>query len=141
MIETRAAAVQNVAVTDDSLMVDLVDGRTVSVPLAWYPRLLHGRPEERANWRLMGQGEGIIGPISMKTSAQRTFCSGNRRVRVNGHSAVGCNRGLRRGQLLHAFSPPDAKHPSDGLIIYTTGKLVEVAGVGRHTSWCCKKVL
>jgi hypothetical protein len=62
VIETRSSAVQNVAVTDDSLMVDLVDGRTVSVPLAWYPRLLHGRPEERNNWRLIGQGEGINWP-------------------------------------------------------------------------------
>ena len=62
VIETRAAAVQNVAVTDDSLMVDLVDGRTVSVPLAWYPRLLHSQPGERANWRLIGQGEGIHWP-------------------------------------------------------------------------------
>jgi len=49
-------------VTEDSLIADLVDGRTVSVPLAWYPRLLHGRPEERNNWRLIGQGEGIHWP-------------------------------------------------------------------------------
>jgi hypothetical protein len=62
VIETRAAAVQDVVVTDDSLMVNLVDGRTVSVPLAWYPRLLHGQPEERNNWRLIGQGEGIHWP-------------------------------------------------------------------------------
>jgi hypothetical protein len=61
-IETRAAAVQHVTVTEDSLMVDLVDGRTVSVPLAWYPRLLHGEPQERNNWRLIGQGEGIHWP-------------------------------------------------------------------------------
>jgi hypothetical protein len=62
VIEARAASVQNVVVSDDSLMVDLVDGRTVSVPLAWYPRLLHGQPGERANWRLIGQGEGIHWP-------------------------------------------------------------------------------
>ena len=59
LTETHTVAVQNVAVTDDSLIVDLIDGRTVSVPLAWYPRLLHGQPEERDNWRLFGQGEGI----------------------------------------------------------------------------------
>jgi hypothetical protein len=47
MIEIKAARAQNVAVTDDTLIVDLVDGRTISVPLAWYPRLLYGRPEER----------------------------------------------------------------------------------------------
>ncbi len=62
VIETRSATVQDVTVTEDSLMVDLVDGRTVSVPLAWYPRLLHGQPQERANWRLIGQGEGIHWP-------------------------------------------------------------------------------
>ena len=62
VIETRAAAVQYVTVTEDSLTVDLVDGRTVSVPLAWYPRLLHGQSQERNNWRLIGQGEGIHSP-------------------------------------------------------------------------------
>jgi hypothetical protein len=44
-----------VSVTEDSLVVDLADGRTLSVPLAWYPRLLHGAPEERSNWRLIGR--------------------------------------------------------------------------------------
>jgi hypothetical protein len=61
-IETWAAAVQHVTVTEDSLMVDLVDGRTVSVPLAWYPRLLHSQSQERNNWHLIGQGEGIHWP-------------------------------------------------------------------------------
>ncbi len=45
--------------TDDSLIVDFDDGRTISTPLAWYPRLLHGTPDERKNWRLIGDGEGI----------------------------------------------------------------------------------
>ena len=62
LTETHTVAVQNVAVTDDSLIVDLIDGRTVSVPLAWYPRLLHAQPEERNSWRLVGQGEGIHWP-------------------------------------------------------------------------------
>jgi len=61
-IEVYAPAAQNVEVTDDALIVELVDGRTVSVPLAWYPRLLHGRVEERNNWRLIGGGEGIHWP-------------------------------------------------------------------------------
>jgi hypothetical protein len=58
-VEIRPPRAQSVVVTDDSLTVDLVDGRTVSVPLAWYPRLSHGSPAERNNWRLIGQGEGI----------------------------------------------------------------------------------
>ena len=61
-IEFRMASAQNVQVTDDALIVDLSDGRTVSVPLAWFPRLLHGKPEERNTWRLIGEGEGIHWP-------------------------------------------------------------------------------
>lgn len=51
-----------VSVTGDTLTVDLADGRTLSVPLAWYPRLLHGTPQERCNWRLIGDGVGIHWP-------------------------------------------------------------------------------
>jgi hypothetical protein len=51
-----------VNMTNDALTVDLADGRTLSVPLAWYPRLLHGTPEERRNWRLIGDGVGIHWP-------------------------------------------------------------------------------
>jgi hypothetical protein len=51
-----------VRVTDDSLVVDLADGRTVSVPLAWYPRLLHATPEQRNHWRIAGAGFGIHWP-------------------------------------------------------------------------------
>jgi len=61
-IELRMVSAQNVQVTDDALIVDLSDGRTVSVPLAWLPRLLHGTPEERNKWRLIGEGEGIHWP-------------------------------------------------------------------------------
>jgi len=60
--EIRMITVQQVSVTDDTLVVDLSDGRSVSVPLAWYPRLLHGTPEERNHWRLIGKGEGIHWP-------------------------------------------------------------------------------
>ncbi|HEX9425495.1 MAG TPA: DUF2442 domain-containing protein [Pyrinomonadaceae bacterium] len=52
----------NVVITADSLTVDLNDGRSISVPLAWYPRLLHGTPEERNNWRPIGNSEGIHWP-------------------------------------------------------------------------------
>lgn len=51
-----------VTISEDTLVVELSDGRTLSVPLAWYPRLLHGRPAERAQWRLIGGGEGIHWP-------------------------------------------------------------------------------
>lgn len=58
-IEVQPIEAQQVTVTDDSLVVDLMDGRSVSVPLAWYPRLVHATAEERAKWRLIGRGEGI----------------------------------------------------------------------------------
>ena len=50
---------QEVRVTEDELIVALKDGRTISVPLAWYPRLLNGTQEERKQWRLIGKGHGI----------------------------------------------------------------------------------
>ena len=52
----------NVLVTDDTLSVDLEDGRTVSVPIGWYPRLAHGTPAERANFQISGAGYGIHWP-------------------------------------------------------------------------------
>ena len=57
--EIRLASAQHVTVTEDSLIVDLTDGRTISVPLAWYPRLVRSTMEERNNWELIGDGEGI----------------------------------------------------------------------------------
>ena len=61
-IEPREARAQNVSISDDTLTVELQDGRTVSAPIAWYPRLLHGTPAERKNWRLIGGGFGIHWP-------------------------------------------------------------------------------
>ena len=62
LIELHVASVTNVTVTDDALGVDLADGRTVTVPLAWYPRLVHGTSAERNEWRVAGRGEGIHWP-------------------------------------------------------------------------------
>src|ERR1051325_6113167 len=59
---TAEAKAQNVSVTDDTLAVDLSDGRTISAPLAWFPRLLHGTQQERDNWRFVAGGEGIHWP-------------------------------------------------------------------------------
>jgi hypothetical protein len=55
----REAFAQHVWVSEELLVVELVDGRSLSVPITWYPRLAHGTPEERNNWRLIGRGEGI----------------------------------------------------------------------------------
>ena len=61
-IQIEQARAQKVTVTHESLVVELTDGRTIAVPLAWYPRLLHANEAERGNWRLIGSGEGIHWP-------------------------------------------------------------------------------
>jgi hypothetical protein len=58
-IELNLSAVEHVTVTSDALAVDLSDGRSITVPLAWYPRLMHATESERQNWRLIGKGYGI----------------------------------------------------------------------------------
>ena len=60
--EVRTTLAESISVTEDSLIVDLNDGRTVTVPLAWFPRLLSGSDEERKDFRLIGKGEGIHWP-------------------------------------------------------------------------------
>jgi hypothetical protein len=60
--QLRAAFTRTVSLSDDALVADLADGRTIAVPLAWFPRLAHGTPAERANWRLIPSGEGIHWP-------------------------------------------------------------------------------
>ena len=59
VIDESSLQAVRVQVTDETLVVDLVDGRSVSVPLVWYPRLVHASAEERQQFRLIGSGEGI----------------------------------------------------------------------------------
>ena len=58
-VEIAVPKAEDLTVTKDTLGVDLRDGRTISVPLAWFPRLLHATQKERNNWRLIGKGHGI----------------------------------------------------------------------------------
>jgi hypothetical protein len=58
----QSVLIHDVTVTPDSLAVELSDGRSVSVPLGWYPRLLHGTNTERNRWELIGSGLGIHWP-------------------------------------------------------------------------------
>ncbi len=53
---------REVEVTDAELIVSLADGRKISVPLVWFPRLLHATPEQRGQWELLGDGEGLHWP-------------------------------------------------------------------------------
>ncbi len=57
-----AVRARDVRLTRDELVVDLQDGRTVAVPLAWFPKLLHATDRQRRNWELLGDGEGIHWP-------------------------------------------------------------------------------
>src|SRR5437660_9296449 len=61
-VDTREALATRVEVNDDTLAVELADGRTIAVPLAWYPRLTHATADERNKWRLVGGGRGIHWP-------------------------------------------------------------------------------
>ena len=58
-VELDVPSAEGVTVAEDTLTVDLSDGRTISVPLAWFPRLMHSTQKERNNWRLIGRGYGI----------------------------------------------------------------------------------
>jgi len=89
--ELRPALAQQVSLTDDGLVVDLLDGRTVSVPLSWHPRLVHGTAAERANWRLIGRGEGIHWPDLDEDISVAGLLAG----RPSGESPTSLGRWLR----------------------------------------------
>jgi hypothetical protein len=61
-VEGREVLATRVEVSEDTLSVELADGRTIAVPIDWYPRLAHATPEERGTWRLIGAGRGIHWP-------------------------------------------------------------------------------
>ena len=73
----RLPAAQDVVVTESTLTVDLDHGRTISVPLAWYPRLVYGTPEERSNWRISGAGWGIQWPDLDEDISVKGLLAGN----------------------------------------------------------------
>jgi hypothetical protein len=61
-VDIRTAVATHVKVSKDTLSVELADGRTIAVPLAWYPRLSHATAKERNSWRLIAGGRGIHWP-------------------------------------------------------------------------------
>src|SRR4051812_46220550 len=77
-IEIKEAVAQSVTLTDSALTVDLVDGRTITAPLSWFPRLLHGSERERANWRLIGGGEGLHWPLLDEDISVASLLAGRR---------------------------------------------------------------
>ena len=58
-VETQTPSAVQVHVNEDTLLVELSDGRAISVPIAWFPRLSHGTADERSKWRLIAGGRGI----------------------------------------------------------------------------------
>ena len=70
-LDVSVPEAQTVTVNEDTLTAELSDGSTISVPLDWYPRLVHATPEERDNWRFIGAGEGIHWPDLTRTSVLR----------------------------------------------------------------------
>jgi hypothetical protein len=61
-VDQKAVLATKVTVTDDTLSVELSDGRTIAVPASWYPRLAHAMPKERRSWQLIASGRGIHWP-------------------------------------------------------------------------------
>ena len=61
-VKVEVPAATGIVVSDDALTATLADGRTVSVPLRWYPRLVHATPAERNNWELIAHGEHVHWP-------------------------------------------------------------------------------
>jgi hypothetical protein len=89
--ELKAALAHNVTVGDDALTVDLMDGRTITAPLAWFPRLVHGTPAERQAWRLIARGEGIHWPDLDEDISIESLLAGRR----SGESQVSFRRWLQ----------------------------------------------
>jgi hypothetical protein len=81
-----------VRVTDETLSVDLTDGRAISVPIAWYPRLSHGTAEERNHWRLVGNGRGVHWPDLDEDISVENLLTG----KASGESQISFKRWLDR---------------------------------------------
>jgi hypothetical protein len=75
ILDVAALAVR---VNDLDLAVDMADGRTITVPVAWFPRLAHGSGAERANWRLIGRGQGIHWPDLDEDISVESLLTGRR---------------------------------------------------------------
>lgn len=82
--DIEAARAKSVRVTSKELSVELVDGRTITAPLDWYPRLAHGTPKERRNWQLIGLGEGIHWPDLDEDISVEGLLAGRRSGEIRG---------------------------------------------------------
>lgn len=104
----REAFAQEIGFTEDSLVVYLDDGRSVSVPLAWYPRLAAGTKEERAHYELIGDGEGIHWPALDEDISVEGIIAG----RCSAESAESLSRWFTKRPGSIGIGPPIAERPS-----------------------------
>ena len=88
-VEVTLARVLNVAITDDTLSVDLEDGRTVSVPIGWYPRLAYSADAERNNFEISGAGYGVHWPDLDEDIGVEGLLFGKRSSESPTHSSAG----------------------------------------------------
>lgn len=96
------AAVQ-VTISDEKLIVELADGRGISIPLTWYPRLLHGSSQERQNWHLLGDGYAIEWPDLDEHIGIEGLLAGRRR----GESQKSFERWLNARMLSNTYASAD----------------------------------
>jgi hypothetical protein len=89
--ELKGALALRVTVSDDALAVDLADGRTITAPLAWFPRLAHAASTELKNWRLIARGEGIHWPDLDEDISVESLLAGRR----SGESQASLRRWLQ----------------------------------------------
>ena len=108
VVREREALAQDVRVTADELVVELVDGRTVSVPIHWYPRLAHGTADQWRNWQLIGHGIGIHWPDLDEDIAVEDLLAG----RPSNESRASLQRWLNsRGLLANTRMQPTREKP------------------------------
>ncbi|MBM4141513.1 MAG: DUF2442 domain-containing protein [Nitrospira sp.] len=109
-VEIKIPKAENVRVTKDTLSVDLSDGRTISVPLEWFPRLVYATPEERNNWRLIGRGHGIHWEDIDEDISVEGLLAGN----PSGESQTSFKKWLNQYQSrLTLIRPPSVKRKND----------------------------
>jgi hypothetical protein len=87
--ELKETFARSVTAGEEALTVELADGRTISVPLLWFPRLAHGTPAERNNWRLIGGGTGIHWPDLDEDISVASLLAGRR----SGETQCPCGAG------------------------------------------------
>ena len=95
-LKEREALAQRIRITANELCIELVDCRTVSVPVQWYPRLAHGSTAERQNWQIIGRGGGVHWPDLDEDIAIEDLLAG----RPSGESQPSFQRWLHTRELL-----------------------------------------